>query len=161
MCCRSVQHEQWAGSGGGGQEGPESGRQAGWPVHPAEGGDGAPAPDPHRQIAPREREAGQRQVQDPEPHQKRSVATATCLVLSCLDLLTCLVLSLNSEIEPFKSLELNERILLTHQETRRERPKSAPYLRLKNIQGTTIGKIWKKKFFQKKNFVFFSKKSIF
>ena len=34
--------------------------------------------------------------------------------------------------------------------TRRERPKSAPYLRLKNIQGTTIGKIWKKFFFQKK-----------
>ena len=29
-------------------------------------------------------------------------------------------------------------------ETRRERPKSAPYLRLKNIQGTTIGNIWKK-----------------
>ena len=37
-------------------------------------------------------------------------------------------------------------------ETRRERPKSAPYLRLKNIQGTTIGKIWKKNFFSKKNF---------
>ena len=36
--------------------------------------------------------------------------------------------------------------------TRRERPKSAPYLRLKNIQGTTIGKIWKKFFFQKKIF---------
>ena len=36
-------------------------------------------------------------------------------------------------------------------ETRRERPKSAPYLRLKNIQGTTIGKIWKK-IFSKKNF---------
>ena len=35
--------------------------------------------------------------------------------------------------------------------TRRERPKSAPYLRLKNIQGTTIGKIWKKKF-KKSNF---------
>ena len=35
--------------------------------------------------------------------------------------------------------------------TRRERPKSAPYLRLKNIQGTTIGKIWKN-FFFKKNF---------
>ena len=28
-------------------------------------------------------------------------------------------------------------------ETRRERPKSAPYLRIKNIQGTTIGNIWK------------------
>ena len=45
--------------------------------------------------------------------------------------------------------------------TRRERPKSAPYLRLKNIQGTTIGKIWKKIFFSKKKFDFFSKKSIF
>ena len=33
---------------------------------------------------------------------------------------------------------------------RRERPKSAPYLRLKNIQGTTFGNIWKKIiFFQK------------
>ena len=48
-----------------------------------------------------------------------------------------------------------------YHETRRERPKSAPYLRLKNIQGTTIGKIWKKKFFQKKNFDFFSKKVFF
>ena len=37
------------------------------------------------------------------------------------------------------------------EETRRERPKSAPYLRLKNIQGTTIGNIWKV-FFQKKVF---------
>ena len=37
--------------------------------------------------------------------------------------------------------------------TRRERPKSAPYLRLKNIQGTTIGNIWKKIiFFPKKVF---------
>ena len=35
--------------------------------------------------------------------------------------------------------------------TRRERPKSAPNLRLKNIQGTTIGKSWKKIIlFQKK-----------
>ena len=38
------------------------------------------------------------------------------------------------------------------EQTRRERPKSAPYLRLKNIQGTTIGKIWKKNFFQKNYF---------
>ena len=38
-------------------------------------------------------------------------------------------------------------------ETRRKRPKSAPYLRLKNIQGTTIGNIWKKHFFQKKYFL--------
>ena len=45
--------------------------------------------------------------------------------------------------------------------TRRERPKSAPYLRLKNIQGTTIGNIWKNYFFQKKFEIFFSKKSIF
>ena len=46
--------------------------------------------------------------------------------------------------------------------TRRERPKSAPYLRLKNIQGTTIGKIWKKIFFSKKLFLkFFSKKVFF
>ena len=40
--------------------------------------------------------------------------------------------------------------------TRRERPKSAPYLSLKNIQGTTIGNIWKN-FFSRK--VFFTKKS--
>ena len=33
--------------------------------------------------------------------------------------------------------------------TSRERPTSASYLRLKNIQGTTTGKTWKK-FFQKK-----------
>ena len=32
---------------------------------------------------------------------------------------------------------------LMYSKTRRERPKSAPYLRLKNIQGTTIGSIWK------------------
>ena len=44
--------------------------------------------------------------------------------------------------------------------TRRDRLKSAPYLRLKNIQRTTIGNIWKI-FFQKKIFeIFFSKKSI-
>ena len=46
-------------------------------------------------------------------------------------------------------------------ETRRERPKSAPYLRLKNIQGTTIGKIWKKIFFKKKFLIFFRKKVFF
>ena len=39
--------------------------------------------------------------------------------------------------------------------TRRERPKRAPYLRLKNIQGTTLETFGK--FFSKK--VFFSKKS--
>ena len=39
-------------------------------------------------------------------------------------------------------------------QTRRERPKLEPYLRLKNIQGTTIGNIWKK-------IIYFSKKSIF
>ena len=43
--------------------------------------------------------------------------------------------------------------VLKKNKTRRERPKSAPYLRLKNIQGTTIGNIWKKN-------IFFSKKSI-
>ena len=46
-------------------------------------------------------------------------------------------------------------------QTRRERPKSAPYLRLKNIQGTTIGKIWKKFFFKKKIFDFFFEKKYF
>ena len=51
--------------------------------------------------------------------------------------------------------------LLPEKETRRERPKSAPYLRLKNIQGTTIGKIWKKKFFKKIIFEFFSEKKYF
>ena len=45
--------------------------------------------------------------------------------------------------------------------TRRERPKSAPYLRLKNIQGTAIGNFWKF-FFSKKLFLnFFFEKSIF
>ena len=46
--------------------------------------------------------------------------------------------------------------------TSRERHKSAPYLRLKNIQRTTIGNIWKNYFSQKKFLkFFFSKKSIF
>ena len=45
--------------------------------------------------------------------------------------------------------------------TRRERPKSAPYLRLKNIQGTTIVKIWKKKFQKNYFWNFFSKKKVF
>ena len=54
------------------------------------------------------------------------------------------------------------RMAIENQKTRRERPKSAPYLRLKNIQGTTIVKIWKKKFFKKIIFeIFFRKKSIF
>ena len=51
-----------------------------------------------------------------------------------------------------------------YSETRRERPKSAPYLRLKYIQGTTIGNIWKKNdFFPKKVFSgkIFSKKVFF
>ena len=51
--------------------------------------------------------------------------------------------------------------LSAEKETRRERPKSAPYLRLKNIQGTTIGKIWKKNFFSKKNFLIFFRKKVF
>ena len=57
--------------------------------------------------------------------------------------------------------QMDKKVDPRHLKTRRERPKSAPYLRLKNIQGTTIGKIWKKKFFQKKNFDFFSKKVFF
>ena len=45
--------------------------------------------------------------------------------------------------------------------TRRDRLKSAPYLRLKNIQRTTIGNIWKN-FFQKKNIeIFFFEKVFF
>ena len=39
----------------------------------------------------------------------------------------------------------------SYERTSRERPKSASYLRLKNIQGTTIGKTWKN-FFSKKIF---------
>ena len=53
------------------------------------------------------------------------------------------------------------RVFYERKRTRRERPKSAPYLRLKNIQGTTIGKIWKKIFFQKKIFDFFFEKKVF
>ena len=46
--------------------------------------------------------------------------------------------------------------------TRRDRLKSAPYLRPKNIQRTTMGNIWKNYFFQKKIFEsFFFEKSIF
>ena len=37
-------------------------------------------------------------------------------------------------------------------ETRRKCPKSAPYLRLKTIQGATIGNNWKKNIFFKKIF---------
>ena len=51
--------------------------------------------------------------------------------------------------------------LSTEKKTRRERPKSAPYLRLKNIQGTTIVKIWKKKFFKKIIFEIFFRKKVF
>ena len=50
--------------------------------------------------------------------------------------------------------------LSAEKETRRDRLKSAPYLRLKNIQRTTIGNIWKN-FFQKKFEFFFRKKYIF
>ena len=46
-------------------------------------------------------------------------------------------------------------------QTRPERPKSAPYLRLKNIQGTTIVKIWKKKFSKKLFLKFFFEKKVF
>ena len=46
--------------------------------------------------------------------------------------------------------------------TRRDRLKSAPYLRLRNIQGTTIGNICKEIiFFKKKIFENFSETSIF
>ena len=45
--------------------------------------------------------------------------------------------------------------LVEKQQTRRERPKSAPYLRLRNIQGTTNGNIWKELFFFNKNVFFF------
>ena len=45
--------------------------------------------------------------------------------------------------------------------TRRDRLKSAPYLRLKNIQRTTIGNIWKNYFFQKKVFEIFFRKKVF
>ena len=45
-------------------------------------------------------------------------------------------------------------------QTRRDRLKSAPYLRLKNIQRTTIGNIWKI-FFKKNLKIFFSKKAFF
>ena len=48
---------------------------------------------------------------------------------------------------------------------RQQRPKSAPYLRLKNIQETTVGNIWKKYIFiSKKIFLeklIFIQKSIF
>ena len=52
--------------------------------------------------------------------------------------------------------------LQVYRKTRRDRLKSAPYLRLKNIQRTTIGNIWKNYFFQK-NFwkLFFEKKYFF
>ena len=40
---------------------------------------------------------------------------------------------------------------MANQWTRRERLKSAPYLRLKTILGTIIGNIWKKDIFLKKS----------
>ena len=45
--------------------------------------------------------------------------------------------------------------------TRRDRLKSAPYLRLKNIQRTTIGNISKNYFFSKKKLKFFFRKKVF
>ena len=51
--------------------------------------------------------------------------------------------------------------LQVYRKTRRERPKSAPYLRLKNIQGTTIVKIWKKNFSKKLFLKFFFEKKYF
>ena len=40
---------------------------------------------------------------------------------------------------------------LKKERTSRERPKSASYLRLKKIQGTTIGKTWRKNILFKKS----------
>ena len=48
-----------------------------------------------------------------------------------------------------------------NKKTRRDRLKSAPYLRLENIQRTTIGNIWKNYFFQKKFLKFFFRKEVF
>ena len=50
---------------------------------------------------------------------------------------------------PYLHAEINN----SNPRTSRERPKSASYLRLKNIQGTTIGKTWEKFFFKKKYLV--------
>ena len=43
--------------------------------------------------------------------------------------------------------------MLSEEVTRRERPKSAPYLSLKNIQGTTIENNWKKIIFFPKKYL--------
>ena len=50
--------------------------------------------------------------------------------------------------------------IVNREKTRRDILKSAPYPRLKNIQRTTIGNIWKI-FFQKKIFEFFFEKYFF
>ena len=47
----------------------------------------------------------------------------------------------NGSVDFFIFFEKFEQI-----QTRRERPKSAPYPRLENFQGTTIGNIWEKLF---------------
>ena len=52
---------------------------------------------------------------------------------------------------PFR-VKLTKTLVTLIEETKRDRLKSAPYLRLKNIQGTTIGNICKKFFFQKNYF---------
>ena len=56
------------------------------------------------------------------------------------------------------NIKLNTNAIST--KTRRGRLKSVPYLRLKNIQRTTIGNIWKK-FFQKNFFEIFFRKIFF
>ena len=50
------------------------------------------------------------------------------------------------------SIVFHNKILWRKQKTSRERPKSAPYLRLKKLQGTIIENIWK---------IFFSKKNMY
>ena len=52
-----------------------------------------------------------------------------------------------------KKAQLFKNILEALSKTRRDRLKSAPYLRLKNIQRTTIGNIWKNYFFEQKYFL--------
>ena len=72
-----------------------------------------------------------------------------------------ILITKNKNTQPLLGLDWLDKLEIGLQGTRRERPKSAPYLRLENIQGTTIGKIWKNFFFKKKFLIFFSKKSIF
>ena len=61
--------------------------------------------------------------------------------------------------ENYKKWTIHSEIVSWKRKTRRDRLKSAPYLRLKNIQRTTIGNIWKNYFFQKNFENFFSRKN--